>query len=121
MSTAHALAIGIFVSVMTSCSPTAGRSPAASSGSAPTCAAGAPRYASAVLPVVQRYCVSCHSPDGDAGDEHDFTLPERLHADRRLISARLRAHSMPPATSPQPSALERALVADWADCGAKLD
>ena len=68
--------------------------------------------------LVGRYCTGCHSPSGDAGDEHDFTRPELLRAQHRSISARLRAHSMPPRTSRQPTPAERALLTRWADCGA---
>ena len=86
-----------------------------------SCAPGDPSYTAQVQPLVERYCSSCHSPGGDAGEEHDFTHFETLHAQRRLVSARLRYHSMPPRTSPQPQLAESALIAHWADCGAARD
>jgi mono/diheme cytochrome c family protein len=70
--------------------------------------------------LVQHYCTTCHSPDGDAGDEHDFTQAELLRAQHRSISARLRAHSMPPRSYLQPTAPELALLMRWADCGAEV-
>ena len=70
--------------------------------------------------LVERYCVSCHSPGGDAGDEHDFTQPQLLRGQHRAISARLRAHSMPPRTSSQPTLAELTLLLHWADCGADV-
>jgi uncharacterized membrane protein len=99
------------------CSP---RAPQLSRRAALTCAAGEPGFSRA-QPLLQRYCVTCHSADGDAGEEHDFERPELLRAQRRQISARLRAHSMPPRGSPQPDAVETALLAHWADCGATQD
>ncbi len=121
MKPRHALAASTFFLAMVGCSRAASQSTAENASAPQTCAAGDPSYSSAVRPVVEHYCISCHSPDGDAGDEHDFTRPELLHAQRRLVSARLRAHSMPPATSLQPSVAERALMTHWADCGAELD
>ncbi|HYP91008.1 MAG TPA: hypothetical protein VEQ59_22740 [Polyangiaceae bacterium] len=91
------------------------------SETAPRCAPGDPSYTAQVQPLVDRYCSSCHSPNGDAGEEHDFTHFETLQAQRRLVSARLRFHSMPPRTSPQPALAEAALLVHWADCGAARD
>jgi mono/diheme cytochrome c family protein len=85
------------------------------------CAPGDPGYSSAVRPIVEHYCIGCHSPEGVAGDEHDFTRPELLRGQHRIVSARLRAHSMPPAASPELSGAERALIIHWAECGAELD
>ena len=121
MNPRHALAVGLVLLVLARCSSAASPNVVANVGAPQTCATSDPSYASAVRPVVERYCVSCHSADGDAGDEHDFTRPALLKAQRRLVSARLRAHSMPPATSAQPSDAERALLTHWADCGAELD
>ena len=117
----RALAAGTFLLAMVGCGSAASESTAANANAPQTCATGDPSYSSAVRPLVARYCISCHSADGVAGDEHDFTQPELLRAQRRLVGARLRAHSMPPATSAQPSATERALLTHWADCGAALD
>jgi uncharacterized membrane protein len=85
-------------------------------GAARTCAPGKPGFVR-VKPLLDRYCITCHSADGVAGDEHDFLQPELLRAQHRQISARLRAHSMPPRGSPQPERAELALIAHWADCG----
>jgi len=121
MNPCRALAAGALLLTMASCSRTASQNTAENAGSPRACGAGDPSYSGLVRPVLEHYCFSCHSADGDAGDEHDFTHPELLRAQRRLVSARLRAHGMPPATSAQPSAAERALVTRWADCGAQLD
>jgi uncharacterized membrane protein len=103
------------------CSPAGGRSSGPTRPGPPPCAPVSAAHASQAHALIRRYCFGCHSADGDAGDEHDFNQPAVLRAQRRLFSARLRAHSMPPSTSPQPRASERALLADWADCGAELD
>ena len=118
---AFALTFTAFVAELSGCNNSAPRAAHQSTELARSCSPGDPTYAAQVRPLVDRYCSSCHSASGDAGEEHDFTQPALLHAQQRLVSARLRAHSMPPRTSPQPDAAEVALLAHWADCGAPLD
>ena len=121
MTTHHALWTGTLVvavlAALLGCGGGASRVSAASTSTPQTCTSQGPDSASVAQPLVERYCTSCHAPGRDAGDEHDFTQPALLRAQRRLVSARLRAHSMPPSTSPQPSEAERALMMHWADCG----
>jgi uncharacterized membrane protein len=121
MNPRHLLTAGMFLVAVASCSRAASHRAAENASFPRPCATSDPSYATAVRPVIEHYCINCHSPDGVAGDEHDFTHPELLHAQRRLLSARLRTHGMPPATSVQPSAAEHALMLHWASCGAELD
>ncbi|HEY3253443.1 MAG TPA: hypothetical protein VGJ91_05825 [Polyangiaceae bacterium] len=64
--------------------------------------------------LVDKYCVSCHSPDGSAGEEHDFRSDPAISSRRRNIEANLRLHAMPPPGAPQPSDAERDALRCWA-------
>ena len=64
--------------------------------------------------LVDTYCVSCHSPTGEAGEDYDFREDRALTAHRRTIEAKLRLRLMPPAGARQPSDAERARLACWA-------
>jgi hypothetical protein len=127
MKTSLALTSGVLLVALLACSGTVTRqdlapsSPRHASADStgtppPPCTTDRPDYEAEVAPLVERYCTSCHSPGGDAGDEHDFTDLQLLRSQHKLVSARLRVHSMPPTTSPQPSEEERARLRRWADC-----
>jgi len=64
--------------------------------------------------LVDKYCVSCHSPAGSAGEDYDFRGDSALIARRRNIEAKLRLRAMPPPSAAQPSAAERATLRCWA-------
>lgn len=64
--------------------------------------------------LVDKYCVSCHSPTGAAGEDYDFRGDTALAASRRGIEAKLRLRVMPPPKAPQPSDDERATLRCWA-------
>ena len=63
--------------------------------------------------VVAKYCVTCHSPSGQAS-ELDWTNEHALVAHRRGVAAKVRLHSMPPPGMPQPNEDERQLLVCWA-------
>jgi uncharacterized membrane protein len=67
-----------------------------------------------VRPLVDKYCVSCHSPDGAAGEDYDFRTDASISARRRNIEAKLRLHAMPPPNVHQPSEAERTAMWCWA-------
>jgi len=85
---------------------------------AAACAGAAPNYQREVTPLLQRYCLTCHSPGGDAGEDHDFTRYEVLSAQRRQLGGELETGAMPPPDRPQPSREERELLELWACLGA---
>jgi hypothetical protein len=85
---------------------------------APPCAGAAPSYRNDVAPLLQHYCLGCHTADGDAGEDHDFSRYPVLHAQRQLLQQELEALAMPPRDQPQPTAQERRLLARWACWGA---
>ena len=64
--------------------------------------------------LVDKYCVSCHSPSGAAGEDYDFRGDTAISARRSNIEAKLRLHVMPPPSAPQPSDAERTTLRCWA-------
>jgi uncharacterized membrane protein len=85
---------------------------------APQCSGELPGYERAVRPLIEAHCVKCHSAGESAGEDHDFTQFETLHAQRRTVAAVLRSAAMPPPPAPGPMPDERALLVLWASCGA---
>jgi uncharacterized membrane protein len=65
-------------------------------------------------PLVSKYCITCHSPEGAAGPDYDFRANSALTAHRRTIEAKLRLRSMPPRGVPQPNDSERSTLWCWA-------
>ena len=77
------------------------------------CAKLSPAFADA-QGVAKNRCVSCHSPDGEAGAEHDFTSDSIMQAHKKKIAAELSSCSMPPAGAPALTDQERAAIECWA-------
>jgi uncharacterized membrane protein len=77
------------------------------------CAKLKPSFAQANALVATR-CTKCHSPDGVAGPEHDFTVDATLHGHRSNIAAQINACSMPPPGATALTDTERAVIACWA-------
>lgn len=65
-------------------------------------------------PLVTKYCATCHSPSGSAGEDFDFRADGALTAHRRSIEAKLRLGAMPPPGVPHPSGAERSTLRCWA-------
>ncbi len=80
------------------------------------CSGAVPQYEAEVAPVLERRCFQCHSADGPAADEHDFSNPSRAFAQRREIFSQVRAGAMPPPKSPALTEDERNLLLRWATC-----
>jgi uncharacterized membrane protein len=64
--------------------------------------------------VVAKRCASCHSPNGTAGDDYDWTNERSLVAHRRNVGAQIAEGSMPPVGYPRPTAEERRTLLCWA-------
>jgi hypothetical protein len=107
--------------VAAGCASSATPVPSASSTPAASCGGSPPSYQREVTPLLQRYCLSCHAPGGEAGEDHDFTRYETLHAQRRQLGGEHETGAMPPGDRPQPSRSERALLQRWACLGAPRD
>ena len=73
-----------------------------------------PLTVSDVRPLVDTFCVPCHSPSGAAGEDYDFRTDAALSARRRNIEAKLRLHVMPPPSARQPSDTYRLVLSCWA-------
>lgn len=85
------------------------------------CAGPAPSYQREVVPLLQRYCLGCHTAGGEAGEDHDFSRPAVLSAQRRQLWGELETEAMPPQDHPQPSRAERDLLERWVCFGAPHD
>jgi len=68
----------------------------------------------AVRPIVNKRCTSCHSPQGTAGEDYDWTQDSALSAHRANVAAQVEQGSMPPSGYPSLSADERRLLLCWA-------
>ena len=103
------------------------RRPAARAGAATACARVAPAcdgapadYATLVAPIVAARCLRCHSGDGDAAEDHDFSRPETLRAQQRSVHKQLLACAMPPRRAPPLPDAEAEVLLRWVACGAPL-
>ena len=107
--------------VASGCASSATPVPSVSSSPAASCGGAPPSYQREVTPLLQHYCLGCHAPGGEAGEDHDFTRYETLHAQRRQLGGELQTGAMPPGDRPQPSRAERELLQRWACLGAPAD
>ena len=76
------------------------------------------QFQATIRPFLTMYCLGCHGTSAPAAqfDMRPYSSMEAVIADLghwRLMSERLRAGQMPPASLPQPSAALRARVIDW--------
>jgi hypothetical protein len=93
---------------------------AGGAGTAQRPGAAAPgEYANAVRPLIQKYCLACHSAKAKKGglDLERFTSLEQVRGDLKpwqQVIEHLEAGEMPPRRKPQPTAEERTRLLDWA-------
>ena len=83
---------------------------------AQSCNSAPPSYSAEVKPVLKERCFGCHTGDGSAADDHDFSNLSRVVAERRDIARQVAAHAMPPASKPQLTENEASLLLRWAAC-----
>jgi mono/diheme cytochrome c family protein len=85
-------------------------------------APGAPAYATQVAPLVEKYCVSCHSPTKKKGGldltpyqaQDTDALLRHLHVFQDLAE-RVESRDMPPDDQPQPTEAEIEALLGWVD------
>jgi hypothetical protein len=78
------------------------------------CASNAPSFAEEVQPILEKRCFRCHTGDGPAADEHDFSKSERVIGQRSAIRQEIASCSMPPK---EPLAVAEAnTLLRWASC-----
>jgi hypothetical protein len=78
------------------------------------CASNTSALAEEVQPILEKRCFRCHTGDGPAADEHDFSKRERVVGQRRAIGQEIASCSMPP-KEPLSDAEANALLR-WAAC-----
>jgi Predicted membrane protein len=79
-------------------------------------------YQAEIRPLLQKYCVSCHSgkkPKGGFGPGQHVTRLRPNGAAWNGVLERLNDHTMPPKGKPQPSDSEGKTVTDWITSGLK--
>jgi hypothetical protein len=72
-----------------------------------------------VLPILEKRCFGCHTGDGVAADEHDFSRIGALRAARTEIADEVSTCAMPPRTRLDDE--EAGALLRWAACGRKSD
>lgn len=91
-------------------------------GAITTQAAELPSFEKQIQPLLQEYCVGCHSGQKPKGDLALDGLTPDFGADAAAwnkVLKRLNEHTMPPNGKPQPSDSQRQSVTDWITSGLK--
>jgi hypothetical protein len=78
------------------------------------CASAPPSFAGEVQPILEKRCFRCHTGDGPAADEHDFSKIDRVLGERSAIREQVASCGMPP-RSPLADA-EASTLLRWATC-----
>jgi hypothetical protein len=76
-----------------------------------------PSYQTAVSPIFNAYCLTCHSPGGQESSLPLQTYDE-ISAIRSEVLDQIYSCRMPLSGEPQPTTSERQLVLQWLVCGA---
>ena len=92
-----------------------------------SCPSPAPTFSAEGAPLIQKYCVHCHSAGGEESNRplisyDDVTGP--MDATAREVEHQLVAcspYGMPPEDQPQPTDDERQTIMAWISCGAHND
>jgi hypothetical protein len=82
-----------------------------------SCVTPAPSYQTAVAPIFNSYCLTCHS---SGGQESSFPLEtyEDIYSNRSEVLDQIYACRMPLSGQPQPTPSERVILLQWLVCGA---
>jgi hypothetical protein len=84
-----------------------------------SCDAPPPAYARDVLPILKKRCFGCHTGDGVAADEHDFSRIEGLRGARTEIVDEVSTCAMPPTARLGDD--EANTLLGWVACGQRTD
>ena len=84
-----------------------------------SCDAPSPAYVRDVLPVLKKRCFGCHTGDGVAADEHDFSRIEALRGAGTEIVDEVSTCAMPPRSRLGDD--EANLLLRWVACGQRTD
>jgi hypothetical protein len=97
--------------------PTAKLAPASATAcrhAEPSACDGSPIDLRAAMPIFEKRCFGCHTGDGVAAEEHDFSHVEALRAARTAIADEIATCSMPPKSPLDDSEANTLLL--WAAC-----
>jgi hypothetical protein len=83
------------------------------------CDAPPPAYARAVLPILKKRCFGCHTGDGVAADELDFSRIEALRGAGTEVVDEVSTCAMPPKSRLEDD--EANLLLRWVACGQRTD
>jgi hypothetical protein len=76
-------------------------------------------YARDVLPLLEKRCFSCHTGNGVAADEHDFSRMDTLLGERAQVTDEVSTCAMPPRSRLVDD--EASLLLRWVACGQRTD
>ncbi len=82
-----------------------------------TCTQTTPSYATDVSPLLYQYCTSCHQPGGSQSGKPLDTWANVSNLSSK-VESKVADCSMPPSSSPQPTAADRDVILSWIACGA---
>ena len=83
------------------------------------CDAPPPAYVRDVLPILKKRCFGCHTGDGVAADEHDFSRIEALRGAHTEIVDEVSTCAMPPRARLGDGEADTLLR--WVACGQRTD
>lgn len=119
------MALTLTVVACTVCEPTAAGSVCGSTSPVTdcpndlpaSCTAPAPSYQTAVSPIFNAYCLTCHS---SGGQEASFPLETygQLYSMRSAVLNQVYSCRMPLSGQPQPTTAQRQILLQWLVCGA---
>jgi hypothetical protein len=80
------------------------------------CMGAVPDYAHDVEPILRARCFACHTRDGEAAEDHDFSLASRVFAQRKAIQRQVAACAMPLSRAPALSEAQAHVILQWTAC-----
>jgi hypothetical protein len=83
------------------------------------CPATVPSFSADVQPILKRSCFGCHSGDGIAAEEHDFSKFVVLHAQAGAVTDAIATCAMPLRSSLPVN--DARILLEWVACGARAD
>lgn len=111
------IAVLVFASLLAGCSESSSGGDCSSVSIPASCPTTTPSYATDVAPILQTYCVNCHSAGGQEPNKLLDTQAS-VAALSNDVANEVAGCSMPPADDAQPTAAQRQLILDWLTCGA---
>lgn len=87
-----------------------------------SCPATPPSWQNDVEPLIDTYCLSCHSEGGVAPPQFDYTTYDGVFRSRSVMVTQIIQCQMPPSDASPPAAMpspdQRQTLVSWIACGA---